>query len=137
MHHTRLWVAATIIALIVLGSFVLSVPHTRDIEQTPVLKSVARTPSVTVRDLFKKGMHTIAGSVEVPNACTTVSAEASIASGEASSTESILVALTIPADEGICLQVPTHVAFQTTIAASTGLPIVVTVNGVTATTSSP
>jgi hypothetical protein len=137
MNHTRLWAAATIIAIVIGISFVLSVPHTRDVPEGPVLKSIAKVPSVTLQDIFKKGLHTITGSVEVPNACTTVSAEARIVKDEASSTDSILVAITMPTDEGICLQLPQRVVFQTTISAAADVPITATVNGMAATTSSP
>ena len=135
MTHTRLLAAATIIALVVFINFVLSVPRTSDIEKTSTVQSVPATPLVTLRDIFKKGLHTITGSVEAPNACTGVSAEASV-TGEATSTQSILVAVTMSADEGVCLQLPTRVTFQTTIAAAIGLPIIATVDGAMATTTS-
>ena len=137
MNHTPLWVAATIIALVVIIGFVLSVPHTSDVLEAHTLKSAVNIPSVMLRDTFKKGLHTITGSVEVPNACTTVSAEARIINGEASSTESILVAITMPTEEGTCLQLPQRAAFQTTISAAADVPITATINGMTATTSSP
>ena len=136
MKHTRLWVAATIIALVVLIGFVLSVPHTRDVQEGPILKSVAKVPSVMLQDIFKKVLHTIAGSIEAPNACTVVSAEASII-GDASSTESILVAISMPDDAGTCLQIPTSVTFKTTISTLADLPLIVTVNNATATIRTP
>lgn len=136
MSHTRLWIAVAIIALVVLVSFVLSVPHTRDVQEGPVLESIAKIPSVTLQDIFKKGLHTITGSIETPNACTVVSADASII-GDASSTESILVAISMPDDAGTCLQLPTPVTFKTTISTLADLPLTVTVNGVTATIRTP
>lgn len=136
MNHTRLLAAATIIAFVVFISFVLSVPRTSDIEETLIVQSVPVTPRVTVRDAFKKGLHTITGSIEAPNACTNVSAEASVM-GDATSTQSILVAIAMLADEGVCLQLPTRATFETTVEALAGLPLIVTVNGVTATTSAP
>ncbi len=136
MNHTRLLVAATIIALVVFVSFVLSVPRTNDTEETVTTQSVPMTPLVTIRDSFKKGLHTITGSIEAPNACTSVSAEASV-TGDATSTQSILVAIAMSADEGICLQLPTSATFETSVEAPAGLPLIVTVNGTTATTSAP
>ena len=135
MRHSRLWVAAAIIAFFVLVGFVLSVPHTRDVGKFQVNESVATSaPSVTLHDSFRKGLHTITGSVETPNACATVTAQASL-SGEASSTNGILVELAISDDTGVCLQVPTRVNFTTTINASADLPITATVNGGAATTT--
>lgn len=136
MNHTRLLVAATIIALVVFVSFVLSVPRTNNTEETVTTQSVPVTPLVTVRDVFKKGLHTITGSIEAPNACTSVSAEASVL-GEATSTQRILVAIAMPADEGVCLQLPTRTPFEAKIEAPIGLPISVTVNGMAAATSTP
>lgn len=136
MNHTRLWTAATIIGIIVLLGFALSVPHTNDSEEILAVQSETTVPVVTVRDTFKKGLHTITGSVEAPNACTSVSAEASL-SGEASSAESILITLIMPTDEGICLQTPVRATFETTISAPAELPLVVIINGAVATTSAP
>ncbi len=137
MSHTRLWVAASIIALVVIGGFVLSVPHTRDVPKTPALQSAdTGVPSVSVRDLFKKGVHTITGSLLAPNACATVSAQASL-QGDASSTTGILIDLMMPNDSGVCLQVPTRVTFEASVSAPASLPITVMVNGALATTSAP
>ncbi|MDO8231736.1 MAG: hypothetical protein Q7T37_00835 [bacterium] len=139
MSHTRLWVAAAIIALVVIIGFVLSVPHTRDITETLQGSTATTIPQVTVRDSYKKGVHTITGTVEMPNACATVSAEANIAIGsDASSTPNILVAVTMVDDEGVCLQLPTQASFKTSVSTTTArLPLVVTINGAVATTTSP
>ena len=136
MNHTRLWAAATIIALVVIISFVLSVPHTRDLAVPQAESAAATIPSVTVRDSFKKGVHTISGSIEAPDACTTVSAKASLTSA-ASNTESILVEISTLDESGICLQLPTRISFQTTVTAPARTPITVTVDGAVATTSTP
>lgn len=135
MTHTRLWIAATIIAPIVLTGFLLSVPRAGDVLEVSELPIVTNVPLVTLRDTFKKNLHTITGSIEAPNACTTVTTEASIV-GNASSTENILIAISMPSDKGVCLQLPTRVTFQTTISAAAQLPIIVTVNGAPATVSS-
>ena len=129
MSHMRLWVSAAIIASVILAAFALSVPHTRDVgEKSPLPAAIASAPVVTLRDSFKKGMHTISGSIETPNACTAVKASATIA-GNASSTKSILVAILMQTDSGVCLQGPTHANFQTTIAAPAYMPITLIVNG--------
>lgn len=130
MNHKRLWVAATIIAVVVLAGFVLSVPHTRDIKKVlPVQDEETRTPPVTLHDSFKKGVHTITGSIETPNACANIAAQANLVG------EGIVVAVSMPADTGVCLQLPTRTTFSTTIAAPAGLPLSATVNGAPATTT--
>jgi hypothetical protein len=134
MNRMRLWVSAAIIACIILIVFALSVPHTRDVEVKSAASTTTNVSVVTVHDIFKKGVHTISGSIDVSNACTPVSASATLV-GTASSTESILVAITLQVDPGICLQVPTSVSFRTTLTAPARLPIDVTVNGTPASTT--
>ncbi len=138
MNHTRLWVVAAIIALIVIAGFVLSVPHTRDVTVTVSSQATpASIPVVTLQDAFKKNLHTITGSIEAPDACVIVTANATV-TGTASSTQKILVAVSMPSDTGgVCLQLPTLMNFKTTINAPEGLPLVVTVNGVVASTTAP
>ena len=135
MSHTRLWIAATIIAFLVVVSFVFSVPHTRDVIREPAPQSATTVPLVTLHDGFKKGLHTITGSVEAPNACTIVTAQANL-QGDASSTQSIQVALSMPIDANVCLQMPTRMDFSTTVTAPAQIPITATVNGSAATTTS-
>lgn len=135
MSHKRLLISSAIIAFVILISFALSVPHTRDIAQKlPSTDVTMNTPVVTLRDAFKSGLHTISGSFQVPNACTGVNASATLA-GNASSTESIIVAISVQSDPGVCLQLPTQASFQTTIFAPANLPFTVMVNGSLATTS--
>jgi len=66
MSHKRLWIAAAIIAIALIAGFALSVPHTSDITQEPAKIESEVIPSVTIRDVFKKGTHTITGTIEVP-----------------------------------------------------------------------
>lgn len=135
MSHKRLWVSAAIIAFVILIAFVLSVPHTRNVgEKFSPLIETASVPSVTLHDSFKKGLHTISGSLVAPNACAPVSASATLA-GNASSTQSILIAISLQTDSGVCLQMPTQMNFQTTISAPASLPIMATVNGSPASTT--
>jgi hypothetical protein len=135
MSRTHLWISAAIIALVVFVAFALSVPHTHDVAIKKAADAVASVPVVSLHDVYKKGTHTISGAVTVPNACIPVEATASLV-GSASSTQNILVALTFPNDSGTCLQLPTSVTFETTLAAPAKLPIEASVNGVTASTSS-
>ena len=133
MSHKRLFVAAGIITLVLAISFVLSVPHTRDVEQASTTATEAiGTPHVTVRDVFKKGVHTITGSLEAPNACSTVTAEAFLV--DDGQREGILVAISLIEDNtSVCLQLPTSVNFTVTISAQAQEPIKATVNGLEAT----
>lgn len=131
MNPTRLWVAASIIAFIVFIGFVLSVPHTRDVAVTqPFGDTTTNLSPVTLYDTFKKGVHTITGSLEVPNACTIVSASATTVG------KSIRVAISTQADTGVCLQLPVRVNFSATVEAPAHLPLTTTVNGSLATTTS-
>jgi hypothetical protein len=137
MNQRRLWVAAAIIAVVIIGGFALSVPHTRDIIEPPKVSVISPSIAVaTLRDVVKKGVHTISGSVLAPNACSSATASATL-KGEASTTQTILVEITVPADSGICLEVPTTVPFQVTLAAPARLALSVMVNGTLATTSTP
>ena len=135
MNHMRLWASAAIIALVILVAFALSVPHTRNVgEKFSPPAETTSVPPVTLHDSFKKGVHTITGSVEAPNACAAVSVSAALA-GSASSTQSIVVAISLQSDSGVCLQLPTQMNFQATLPAPASLPITVTVNGSPATTT--
>lgn len=137
MNRMRLWISAAIIATVILITFALSVPHTRDVEtnQAP-LTETKKVPSVSLRDSFKKGVHTISGSVEAPNACALANASATLVN-DISNSESILVTISMSSDSGICLQVPSRAGFQTTVSAPAGLPISATVNGALASTTQP
>lgn len=127
MSHTRFLAAAVIIILVIIIGFVLSVPHARD-GTLPASSQTedASVPIVSLHDTFKKGVHTITGSLTVPNVCTTVTAQATL-------TESMHIALSVPEDTDICLQVPTKVNFSVTISAPATTPITATVNGSVAT----
>lgn len=135
MNQKRLLVAAAIIALVIVIGFVLSVPHTREVTRVFEPEPEVVVPSVTIRDVFKKGTHTITGSLMAPNACASITAQASLESDVSGTERSILVALVMLADTGICLEVPTRVTFSTTIAAPAQIPITVSVNGSVATTT--
>ena len=134
MNHTRLWAAAAIIAFLILAGFVFSAPHTHDVAQAPASSAAATVPSVTLHDVYKKGMHTITGSIEAPNACAVVTAQANPLD-DASTTVGIQVAVSLSTDTNVCLQVPTTMSFSTTIAAPAHLPLSATVNGAAASTT--
>lgn len=136
MRHTRLWIIATIIAGIILISFALSVPHTRDIiDSTAATRPAPSVSSVALHDSFKKGLHTITGSVKAPNPCTSLATTATL-SDASSTTPSILVKISMPEDAGVCLQQSSDLTFSTTVSAPPNVPITVLVNGSVATTTS-
>lgn len=135
MKLTRLSTAAIIIAGIILLLFVLSVPRAEGpAAPAPAQKSAAAPPTVTLSDSYKKGMHTISGSVVAPDACTSVSAAATLV-GDAANPQGISLALTMPSSTGVCLQVPTRLSFSAAFAAPAALPIKVMVNGSAASTT--
>lgn len=134
MSHKRLWIAAAIIAIVLVAGFALSVPHTSEIALEPTKTEPKNIPSVTLHDSFKKGTHTITGTIEASNACAVIIASASIV-GNASSTEKIQVSIFTEEDSGVCLQITTLESFSTTIIAPANLPISAVVNGVEATTT--
>jgi len=136
MTHMRLSSAAIIIAILIGVAFMFSVPRVvRDGEQEQrVEEVVAKAPEVELSDSYKKGVHTIMGSIVAPNACTTLTAEASHAQSADSATV-INLAITTASNDGVCLQLPTKVKFTTSIEAPADVLIQqTTVNGVVATT---
>ena len=135
MTQKRLWSAAAIIAVIIIIGFAISVPHTRDVMKEEQREKARVAPAVTLHDSYKAGVHTITGSIDVPDACSTASANASLI-GDASSTQTIVVDISYAADTGVCLQLPTQVTFSSSITAPPALPISATVNGVAASTTS-
>lgn len=129
MTHRRLLIAAAIIAIVLIVGFMLSVPHTRDVIRPSVTQSKTNAPPIVkLHDIFKKGTHTISGTIEAPDACTIVTADASLV-GDASSTESVLITISVPKNTEVCLQLPTTETFSTTIIAPAHTPITATVNG--------
>jgi hypothetical protein len=138
MSHTRLWIVAAIIASAIGIGFLLSVPHTGDVAGSEDRMKAASpvAPPVALRDSFKKGVHTITGFVEAPDACAAALAQASL-EGDAPETRRIVVAISFEESEGVCLELPTRADFSATLAAPAGVPLAATVNGIAATTTAP
>src|SRR3989344_8136394 len=130
MFQTRLWAAALIIAVVIIGGFALSVPRTRDLGEAelPAPSATSTTP-VSVTETFKKCGHTLSGSVVAPDACTSVSVEATV-DDTSSTTPRIHLELSMPEDSGPCLEVPTEVSFRATVEAPPEAELEVRVNGV-------
>lgn len=135
MTHMRLWAAAGIIACVVIVGFILSVPRVGDGGRVPSEQGEARTVlPVSLRDTYKKGVHTITGAVKAKTACSQVDATATL-KGDVANPEGIVVEIAVTDPDGVCLQLPTSVPFSTTINAPSGLPVTVTLNGANATTT--
>ena len=134
MRRRHLWISAAIIAVVILITFALSVPHTRDVGQKQPAPELPGTPSVTLQDSYKKGEHTLSGTIVTPNACTAVAAGATL-EGDASSTQAIRLDLSLSSEPGICLELPTAQEYNATVTAPAGVPITVTVDGAVATTT--
>ncbi len=135
MNSSRLLAASAIIAVAIIIGFALSIPHARD-GGVAVLPAGAptTTPVVAYRDAYRRGIHTITGSVLAPNSCTLVTATATpITTG--SSTSAIRLTLSMPADQGVCLQLPSTVTFSVQVKAPQNAPITATINGALASTS--
>jgi len=131
MTHMRLWAAASILALIILVGFVLSVPRARDGVRPPET-SATQTVTVTLvalRDTYKKGVHTITGYVLAPDACSEVAATATAVEGD------ITIAVTLAPADGVCLEAPTRLNFSTTVTAPAGATLKATINGAVASTT--
>ncbi len=137
MSQKRLWIAAGIIAVLIFVGFVISVPHTtRDTLEKQSAAAPAVPTVVKIKDTYKKGVHTLVGTVTAPNACHTLVANATH-QGDASSTEYIALDLTLADPQGgVCLELPTPLTFSTTVTAPSGLPIHAVVNGEVASTTS-
>lgn len=132
--NARLALVAVIIAAVVIGGFFLSAPHAREVRVSAVRPAApSTTPAVSIKDSYKKGVHTLTGSVTAPDACVTVSANATFATS--SETQEIDLDLSMPATDGLCLTVATEAPFKTTVSAPAGIPVVVRVNGAPATTT--
>jgi hypothetical protein len=138
MIRHRYMLAAAIIAAIILIGFVIFTPHTRDLPSAASIAAAgeASVPAVTLSDAYRKGVHTLSGSLVAPTACTEASAQAATTT-DATGAAEIAVAITMPQDSGVCLELPTTLTFSASVAAPAGLPIVVTVNGALATTTAP
>jgi hypothetical protein len=133
IFQMRLWAAALILAALIIVGFVLSVPHAREVREAGGELGASTTPLVSLHDVYKKGVHTITGSVMAPDACTQVSVEATLSD---LSSSTILLALTMPPDEGPCLTIPTPTPFTTSLTAPRDALVEVRVNGLIASSTS-
>jgi len=133
MSSLRLLGAAAIIAGVLVISFIILAPHTHDIQAPTPSPAATSVPAVTLHDSYTKGLHTITGTVEAPNACAIVTADAALS--EQTSQQSILVRISLSEDSSVCLQLPTAMDFLTTLSAPAHLPIEAVVNDSAASTT--
>lgn len=131
--HARFWMAALILAVVIVGGFALSVPHAREVaESVPQEDAVSETaPLVSLEDSYDEGVRTIEGVVLAPDACATVGAEAVLA------VERIQVDVMVMRDEELCLEIPAEREFSASIEAADDAPLDVRINGVLATSTAP
>ena len=135
MKSMHLWTASGIMILVIIVLSALSVPHVREVPAAVSNSVPALTPpTVTLHDAYRKGVHTFAGTITAPDACASITAEASL-SGDPTTSQGIILALTMLDDSGVCLQIPTRINFQTTFTAPANLPLTITVNGKAASTT--
>ncbi len=135
MNQTRFWLAAAIIAVVIIIGFIFSVPpHTKDIPQATSSKEATTTQQVALHDVYKKGTHTFSGNIIVPNACTNVTAEATT-TGKVASTTQVTLSLTAPINSEICLQIAQKVKFSTTLIAPRAVSVRVFINNTEASTT--
>lgn len=133
MNHTRLWVVATIFVVIIVVLFAVFAPRARNVVDDSAPRTTTTGPSVALHDVYKKGVHTISGLLQVPNPCTPISAEAVLSNN--SGIPSILVDIKSQESYGVCLERKTLAKFTATIVAPPSLPIRVQINSVLASTT--
>jgi hypothetical protein len=132
----RRTVGISALVVIIVLVFMFSIPSTRTPDQSisTALEVSKAPPIVEMHTAYKNGTHTMTGSLEVPNPCSTVSAESTL---ENTYPQKILVLLTTLVDEGTCLQEETAMPFSVAQAAPEETPVRVLVNGIEASTTSP
>lgn len=114
-------------AVLVVSGYALFIPQTnKDEVVAPVEGNPEPAPIVTLDATYRRGVHTISGTIEAPTPCTLVGVESAVAS---STPASITVSLTLTPDEDICVQVVTPLPFSVTAAAPEDAVIAVTVQG--------
>jgi hypothetical protein len=128
----RSWIiaGALIIALIgAYGVYALKAGEGANAPKTPAASAPAAALA-SVKDIYSKGTHTVSGIVLAPDACTEVETTVATSSGPS-------LYLVTPADDGICLQLPTEVSFSAAVDAGATTSVRVYLNEQLATTTNP
>lgn len=127
MSHKRLYIAAAIVAVLVLISFLISVPRAEDGAEVARTEETSTVPSeISLSSVYNKGAYTISGAVLAPDACTSATTEARLVGDPATGIE---VAITLSESDDVCLEIPTMTRFSLSLTAPAELPIAATVNG--------
>lgn len=88
----------------------------------------SETPyQATYISTYAKGSYTISGTIMLPNQCHRVETTGAFESGV------VRVTISVPSDEGICLEIPTQETFSLTVAGEEGATTEVLVNGMVVT----
>ena len=128
-HHRRIGIIVFAVILIA-GITFFAVRTGREEAPKFDTKTETPTPVVTLKDSYKKGVHTYTGTYTVATPCHTISATATVAVG---TPDVVTIAITAPADEGMCVQVIATKTFTVTATAGKDAKVEVQVNGVPAT----
>ncbi|MEJ0053197.1 MAG: hypothetical protein WDN10_00515 [bacterium] len=130
--HARIAIGAFIIVSIAVFAFFIA--HTEDgaVPEKATESGAPAASLVSVKKTASKGVLTITGSVRTPTPCYTLDAKAQTAS---TTPPSIRVDLTVPPDDGICLQKSADQPFSLKISGAATAPLFVYLNGETATTT--
>ncbi len=124
--------------ILLIGLYALYIPHANLNNETAPLAEITPVPAppVFLKDAYRKGEHTISGSLLAPTACTTLTATANVSPSAASSTpETITITLLMPPDTGVCLQQLTKMSFTVSATAAADALFHVLVNGQVASTT--
>ncbi len=127
----RAWHFLAILLIVVVAAYAFYAYHTSEGVVPP---KAAVKPSATLASIthaYAKGTHTVSGTVLAPDACTNVNATASFAS----SSDEIRVDIEAPADQGLCLQLPTAVTFSVKASGDSSATAAIYLNGALATTT--
>lgn len=134
-RRPQFWVALLCVGIVLLAAYSISVERAREVA-VPAPKVAAEAPPVALdsyADSYRRGTHTVSGSVAVPTPCYVVTAAATT---DASSTpERIRVDISAPPDTGSCLMLPDTKPFSVTATAPADADISLYVNGALATTT--
>lgn len=77
----------------------------------------------TYASSFSKGTYTVTGTIELPNQCHRIE------SAGVFENDTVRVSVSVPPDEGICLEIPKEGDFKVTVDAPEGAAVEVYVNG--------
>lgn len=122
---------AAFVIVVFLGTVLFALRTSEAPHTTEPLTASSTPPAVSLKDSYKKGAHTLTGSLTVPTPCHSVTASASFLPSEVPPT--IRVDVDAPADDGLCLTLPTDKTFSLSVSAPQDVPTVVYVNGIPAT----